>query len=139
MTTAFERHFRVKELAELWGMSSKTIIRIFSGEPGVLRPSGPGSTISIPESVALRVHERLISHSHQKGTVPSNPPRVIRLRELGLTKKASAIIRLTPSRRKKAGNDGAADSAPSWGPGRSSSLLKVGDEVIQPSEKRGAF
>jgi len=33
---AFERHYSVAELVELWGLSEKTVRRIFWGEPGVL-------------------------------------------------------------------------------------------------------
>lgn len=63
--TAFERHYRVKELARLWGLSANTVTRMFVNEAGVLRVDNIGSskrkyiTLSIPESVALRVHERL--------------------------------------------------------------------------------
>jgi len=34
MTDAFVKHFRVKELAELWGFCDNTIIRLFADEPG---------------------------------------------------------------------------------------------------------
>src|SRR5437764_12238931 len=62
--SALEKHYRVRELAALWGFSDNTIIRIFTSEPGVIRlESGAGkrkyTTLSIPEGVALRVHERL--------------------------------------------------------------------------------
>ena len=32
-----EKHYRIKELAALWGLSAKAIIRVFRDEPGVLR------------------------------------------------------------------------------------------------------
>ncbi|WP_225154136.1 hypothetical protein, partial [Bradyrhizobium sp. NBAIM08] len=56
---AFERHFRVRELGELWGFSDNTIIKLFNSEAGVIRlERGAGrrkyTTLSIPESVALR-------------------------------------------------------------------------------------
>src|SRR4249919_1635872 len=59
MSAALEKHYRVRELATLWGFSDNTIIRIFASEPGVIRlESGVGrrkyTTLSIPESVALR-------------------------------------------------------------------------------------
>jgi hypothetical protein len=65
---ALEKHYRVRELGELWGFSDNTIIRLFASEPGVVRlESGAGrrkyTTLSIPESVALRVHERLSEES----------------------------------------------------------------------------
>lgn len=61
---ATEKHYRVKDLAELWGVSKHTITKLFENEPGVLRlefPTGKRKyvTLSIPESVAARVHQRL--------------------------------------------------------------------------------
>ena len=34
---AFEKHYRVKELAGIWGLSPKTVTRLFEDEPGVIR------------------------------------------------------------------------------------------------------
>lgn len=63
---AKEKHYRVKEVAELWGYKHMTIRRLFDKEPGVLRVGNPETrygrkriSISIPESVMIRVHERL--------------------------------------------------------------------------------
>ena len=61
---AFERHFRPKDLAELWGLDESTVRRLFQDEPGVLKIGRAGRrdgkrdyvSIRIPESVALRVH-----------------------------------------------------------------------------------
>ena len=33
---AFERHYYVAEIVELWGLSENIVRRIFGGEPGVL-------------------------------------------------------------------------------------------------------
>jgi hypothetical protein len=62
----FEKHYSVKELAELWNLSERTIRRMFIEEPGVVewgaderRRKRPYKTIRIPESVARRVHRRL--------------------------------------------------------------------------------
>jgi transcriptional regulator GlxA family with amidase domain len=60
---AFERHFSVEELAELWGMSQDFVRRLFIHEPGVViffkyRPGRRTyRTLRIPESVARRVHQ----------------------------------------------------------------------------------
>ena len=68
MTAVAERHYRVDEIAKLWCLSSKTIIRLFHDEPGVLkigkglvryRHKRPYLTLVIPESVAMRVKARL--------------------------------------------------------------------------------
>lgn len=62
----FERHFTPSELGELWNLSEATIRRAFESEPGVLifenparNPNRRRRTLRIPESVALRVYERL--------------------------------------------------------------------------------
>ncbi len=63
---AFERHYSVHDLVGLWGLSEKTIRRMFTDEPGVLewgheeeRYKRPYKTLRIPESVAARVHRRM--------------------------------------------------------------------------------
>ncbi len=61
-----ERHYTLAELAQLWGLSEKTIRRIFSEEPGVVkwghdegRLKRAYVTLRVPESVVERVHRRL--------------------------------------------------------------------------------
>jgi hypothetical protein len=61
-----EQHFSVPELAKLWGFSDDVIRELFRNEIGVLKIVRPEkmhkrsyTTLSIPESVARRVHERL--------------------------------------------------------------------------------
>jgi hypothetical protein len=61
---ALERHYTVFELAEKWGLSHMTIRRLFENEPGVLvfgsnetRYGRKRTTMRIPESVAIRVHQ----------------------------------------------------------------------------------
>ena len=62
---AFERHYSVEELTELWGMSDDFVRRLFLHEPGVIifYRQQPGKrvyrTLRIPTSVALRVHRRM--------------------------------------------------------------------------------
>src|SRR5689334_15016268 len=100
-SAALEKHYRVGELAALWGFSDNTIIRIFAWEPGVIRlESGTGrrkyTTLSIPESVALRVHERLGQEPLQAQFPTGNPLRVIRLRDLdtGMAKQTRNVLKL---------------------------------------------
>jgi hypothetical protein len=63
---AFERHYSVDEVAALWGMSDDFVRRLFLHEPGVVifHHHRPGRrvyrTLRIPESVAQRVHTRLM-------------------------------------------------------------------------------
>jgi transcriptional regulator GlxA family with amidase domain len=65
-TEAFERHYSVLELAEMWSLSERTIRRMFEGEEGVVnwaRAAGRYKrhyqTLRIPESVMLRVYQRI--------------------------------------------------------------------------------
>lgn len=93
MTVALEKHFRIGELSELWGFSKNTLIKLFQNESGVLRLENSNgnkrrySSLSIPESVALRVHERLgqkpVSHKPFKTLrTRRDPLRVVSLRDL---------------------------------------------------------
>ena len=101
-SVAFEKHYRVKELAELWGLSAKTVTRIFAGEAGVIRVANDGvakrkyATISIPESVASRVHQRLGNQPLQPALPGGHPLRIIRLCDLnaGVAEKPRNIVKL---------------------------------------------
>ena len=64
-SVALERHYSVPEVAELWGISEKTVRNLFEGEEGVLRWGRPETlrkrgyySLRIPESVLIRVHHR---------------------------------------------------------------------------------
>lgn len=63
---AGEHHYLVAELSALWGFSPKTIRRIFANERGVIAVGHEEAchkrgyrTMSIPASVAERVHRQL--------------------------------------------------------------------------------
>jgi hypothetical protein len=64
-TTAFERHFSPKALAELWNFSEDTICRWFEDQPGVLKHGESDSKrgkrrklyLRIPESIALKIYK----------------------------------------------------------------------------------
>jgi hypothetical protein len=83
-----EKHYTPKELAALWGFSPATIRNLIRDEPGVLRLEGMGqshgrrsyTTYSIPESVALRVHERLAQKPLKAQLPRRDPRRVVFLR-----------------------------------------------------------
>ena len=98
---AFERHFQVKELAKLWGFCDNTIIKLFSDEPGVFRierVSGKRKyvTLSIPENIALCVHERLGNQSLKTEFSGGHPLRGVRLRDFngGVAQKPRHVIKL---------------------------------------------
>lgn len=65
--TAFERHYSVEELAELWHLSEDFVRRLFLREPGVVifYQSRPGRrvyrTLRVPGSVVARVHTKMTS------------------------------------------------------------------------------
>jgi hypothetical protein len=65
---AFERHYKIGEIAELWNIDYKKCQRMFINEPGVLKETQDGTlkkkrytVLRVPESVVLRVHRRLRS------------------------------------------------------------------------------
>jgi hypothetical protein len=61
----FERHFRIGELARLWGLGRETVRKLVKEEPGVIKirmgRKKAHTIYSIPESVARRIHTRLLS------------------------------------------------------------------------------
>lgn len=61
----FERHFSVKEIAELWNLSRNAVIDLFRDEPGVLALSREETrfkrgytSLKIPESIVRKVHSK---------------------------------------------------------------------------------
>lgn len=79
---ALEKHYSVKDLVALWRFSRDTIIREMRNEEGVIAVGTKKRRLSIPESVAIRVHERLGNQRLQAVAPRRNPLRVIRLRDL---------------------------------------------------------
>jgi hypothetical protein len=64
-SAAFERHYRIAELCELWGVGRETLRKILIDEPGVMKirlgRRKYHTTYSVPASVAERIHMRLAS------------------------------------------------------------------------------
>jgi len=91
---ALEKHYRVKDLVKLWGFSRTTIVRELKDEEGVISIGNKKRCLSIPESVAIRVHERLGNKRLQQTAPRRNPLRVILLRDLDvrMTKKTRNVI-----------------------------------------------
>ena len=62
---AFERHYRIGELAEMWHLGRETVRLLVKDERGVIkirRGRKKAHTIySVPESVAVRIHTRLLN------------------------------------------------------------------------------
>ena len=63
--TTFERHYRVGEIATAWGLGRETIRKMVKDEPGVVKVRAgkkqSNTTYSVPESVARRIHTRLLN------------------------------------------------------------------------------
>lgn len=64
--SAMEKHYSVEQIGDLWGLSTRTVRKLFEDEPGIIVFGNTGSlkkrrylTLRIPESVLLRVHRRL--------------------------------------------------------------------------------
>jgi hypothetical protein len=71
--SALEKHFRIREIAALWHLSTDKVRQIFDGVPGVLRIGAPESrnkrkyfTLLVPQSVVERVHAALRSKAEAK-------------------------------------------------------------------------
>ena len=63
--SAFERHYRIGDLAELWGLGRETVRKLVKDDPGVIKISmgrnKRHTTYSVPESAVKRIHTRLLN------------------------------------------------------------------------------
>jgi hypothetical protein len=63
--TTFERHYRIGELAELWGLGRETVRKLVKDDPGVIKikmgRKKAHTVYSVPASVACRIHTRLLN------------------------------------------------------------------------------
>jgi hypothetical protein len=55
-----ERHFRISDLAELWGVSHNYVLTLFEGEPVIRSPRKKQGAIRVAESVVERVYRRML-------------------------------------------------------------------------------
>jgi hypothetical protein len=62
---SFEKHYRIGELAEIWGLGRETVRRLVKDDPGVIKirlgRKKTHTLYSIPESAAKRIHTRLLN------------------------------------------------------------------------------
>jgi hypothetical protein len=62
---AFETHFNITDLAKQWRIGRETCRKLVKDEPGVIKirlgRKQANSTYSVPESVARRIHTRLLN------------------------------------------------------------------------------
>jgi hypothetical protein len=63
--SAFEKHYRIGELARMWSLGRETVRKLVKDEPGVIKVrlgNKKAHTIySVPESAAQRIYTRLIN------------------------------------------------------------------------------
>src|ERR1017187_9508541 len=98
---ALETHYKIAELVALSWVCRDSIVKRFESEPDVMRWSTSigkrrYESVSIPESVALRVHERICQNTLQARLAGRNPLRVISLRDrhTGVAKKTRDVVKL---------------------------------------------
>ena len=62
---AFQRHYRIGELAEIWKLGRETVRLLVKDEQGVIKirlgRKKAHTIYSVPESVAMRIHTRLLN------------------------------------------------------------------------------
>ena len=63
--SAFEKHYRIGELARMWGLGRETVRKLVMREPDVVKVrlgrKKAHTIYSVPESTAQRIHTRLIN------------------------------------------------------------------------------
>jgi hypothetical protein len=63
--TAFEKHYLICDLAELWGLGRETVRKLVKDDPGVIKiqmgRKKAHTFYSVPESAARRIHTRLLN------------------------------------------------------------------------------
>jgi hypothetical protein len=64
-TTTFEKHYRIGELAELWGLGRETVRKLVMHDQGVIKiqmgKKKAHTFYSVPASAAERIHTRLLN------------------------------------------------------------------------------
>ena len=62
--TPFEKHYRVGELARMWGLGRETVRKLIKDDPGVIKirmgRKKAHTVYTVPESAARRIHTRLL-------------------------------------------------------------------------------
>ena len=62
---AFEKHYRIGELARIWGLGRETVRKLVKDEPGVVKVrlgrKKAHTIYSVPASAAERIHTRLLN------------------------------------------------------------------------------
>ena len=63
--SAFEKHYRISELARLWGLGRETVRLLVKDDPGVIKirmgRKKAHTVYTVPESTVARIHTRLLN------------------------------------------------------------------------------
>lgn len=63
--SAFEKHYRIGDLARLWGLGRETVRKLVKDDPAVIKirmgRKKAHTIYSVPESTARRIHTRLFN------------------------------------------------------------------------------
>lgn len=63
--TTFEKHYRIGDLARMWGLGRETVRKLVKDDPGVVKVrmgrKKAHTFYSVPESTASRIHTRLLN------------------------------------------------------------------------------
>ena len=63
--STFEKHLSITDLKTQWAMGRETVRKLVKDEPGVVKirmgRKQSNTTYSVPESVARRIHTRLLN------------------------------------------------------------------------------
>lgn len=77
--TTFERHYRISDLARVWGLGRETIRKLVKDDPGVIKirmgRKKAHTIYSVPESAAHRIHTRLLNAA--QGREPESLPALV--------------------------------------------------------------
>ena len=69
---AFEKHYRIGDLAKIWGLGRETIRKLVKDDPDVLKirmgRKKAHTVYSVPESTAKRIHTRLLNAAYAPAT-----------------------------------------------------------------------
>ena len=73
--TTFEKHYRISDLARLWGLGRETIRKLVKDDPDVVKirlgRKKAHTIYSIPESAAQRIHTLLLNaQAHEHKSLP---------------------------------------------------------------------
>lgn len=65
--TFAEKHYRINDLAKMWGLGRETVRKLVKDDPGVVKlkkgVKSANVTYTVPESAARRIHTRLLTGS----------------------------------------------------------------------------